>query len=100
MTKNPYLWKTRPLSDKLNFYAGNDVLYLPKIFDIIYMRLSRKNNNNNGQFNYKKRNYSNLNIDNIFSECKKYLSYVKINLNIKNFNKTKNRLKRRFEVSY
>ena len=93
MTKNPYLWKTRPLSDKLNFYAGNDVLYLPKIFDIIYMRLSRKNNNNsnnnnNGQFNYKKRNCSNLNIDNIFNECKKYLSYVKINLNIKNFNKT------------
>jgi hypothetical protein len=55
------------------------------------MRLSRKNNNNsnnNGQFNYKKRNCSNLNIDNIFNECKKYLSYVKINLNIKNFNKT------------
>ena len=90
MARNPYLWKTRPLSDKLNFYAGNDVLYLPKIFEIIYMKLSKKNSSYhiNNSKNFKKKVFSNLSIENIFNECKKYLSYVKINLNIKNFNKT------------
>ena len=35
MSINPYLWKERPINEKLNFYAGNDVIYLPKIYNII-----------------------------------------------------------------
>jgi ribonuclease D len=35
MSKKPYLWKNRPLTEKLIYYAGCDVKYLPKIFDII-----------------------------------------------------------------
>ena len=75
MAQNPYLWKTRPLTDKLNFYAGNDVIYLPRIYDMFCARCEKKL-------------VKNLTIQNIFDECNKYLSYVKINLNIKNFNKT------------
>ena len=74
MSKNPYLWKTRPISKKLNFYAGSDVLYLPKIYNIICECCEK--------------NLNNLNINDISKECKKYLSYVNINLKIKNFNKT------------
>lgn len=72
MASNPYLWKTRPLTDKLNFYAGNDVIYLPKIYDIIHDRC---------------RQLQNVSMESIFNECNKYLGYVKMNLNIKNFHK-------------
>ena len=75
MSHNPYLWKERPISRKLNFYAGNDVIYLPKIYDIICDNCDRKI-------------IKNVTVENIFDECKKYLKYVNINLKIKNFNKT------------
>lgn len=74
MAQNPYLWKTRPLPEKLNIYAGNDVIYLPKIYEIIYNRCE-------------KRFFKHITMSKIFCECNKYLDYVKINLNIKNFNK-------------
>ena len=35
MSHKPYLWKNRPLTDKLIYYAGCDVKYLPKVYDII-----------------------------------------------------------------
>ena len=73
MSNNPYLWKERPISRKLNFYAGNDVIYLPKIYDIICDNCDRKI-------------IKNVTVENIFDECKKYLKYV--NMKIKNFNKT------------
>lgn len=57
------------------FYAGNDVIYLPKIYDLINSNCAQ------GQ-------YSNINMKMILSECNKYLEYAKINLKIKNFNKT------------
>lgn len=47
-------------------YASNDVIYLPQLYYIFC--------ENNA---YEK----------IKSECTKYLDYLKINLNIKNFNK-------------
>ena len=75
MGQNPYLWKQRPISDKLNYYAGKDVYYLPRIYEIISCKCL------NGEFNT-------LSLEQIFEECKKYLNYVTINLNIKNFNKT------------
>ena len=75
MSINPYLWKERPINEKLNFYAGNDVIYLPKIYNIICSNIDRKM-------------IKNINVQNIFDECKKYLKYVNINLKIKNFNKT------------
>lgn len=72
LSKNPYLWKTRPISPKLNYYAGCDVIYLPKIYNIFYKKCKEDKN---------------INIENIFSECQKYLRYVNINKNIKNYNK-------------
>ena len=75
MSINPYLWKERPINEKLNFYAGNDVIYLPKIYNIICSNVDRKI-------------IKNITVQNIFDECKKYLKYVNINLKIKNFNKT------------
>ena len=47
-------------------YASNDVIYLPQLYFIFC-----ENNS------FKK----------ITSECEKYLNYLTINLNIKNFNK-------------
>jgi len=47
-------------------YAANDVIYLPQLYYIFC------ENAVNGK---------------IKSECEKYLEYLKINLNIKNFNK-------------
>lgn len=73
MSKNQYLWKTRPISDKLNYYAGCDVLYLPKIYEIICDKI-------------KKKIVKNLTIKQIINECNKYLQYVKINKRIKNYN--------------
>ena len=75
MSHNPYLWKERPISQKLNFYAGNDVIYLPKIYNIICSKCDKKI-------------IKDISFENIFDECKKYLKYVNINLKIKNFNKT------------
>ena len=74
MAQNPYLWKTRPLTEKLNFYAGNDVIYLPKIFYLIKEKCERH------QMRY-------LTMERIFEECSNYVSYVKMNLSIKNFHK-------------
>ena len=74
MSKSPYLWKTRPLSNKLNFYAGCDVYYLPKIYDLIVNK-------------YEKKILKKVTISNIFKECEKYLQYLNINKNIKNYNK-------------
>ena len=75
MSQNSYLWKERPISQKLNFYAGNDVIYLPKIYNIICSKCDKKI-------------IKDITVENIFDECKKYLKYVNINLKIKNFNKT------------
>ena len=72
MSKKPYLWKTRPLDEKLIYYAGCDVKYLPKVYDIICKKCEKKI-------------YKNITIENIFSECDKYLKYVEINKEIKNF---------------
>lgn len=74
LNHNPYLWKIRPIPDKLNFYAGKDVYYLPKIFYMISYRCNNKL-------------YNSLTLQKIFDECNNYLKYVNINLNIKNFNK-------------
>ena len=74
MSNSPYLWKTRPLSNKLNYYAGCDVLYLPKIYDFTVKK-------------YEKKVLKKLTLSNIFKECEKYLQYLNINKNIKNYNK-------------
>ena len=74
MSKSPYLWKTRPLPNKLNYYAGCDVFYLPKIYDLIVQK-------------YEKKILKKINLSNIFNECEKYLQYLNINKNIKNYNK-------------
>ena len=55
MSKKPYLWKTRPLNEKLIYYAGCDVKYLPKIYDIICKKCEKKI-------------YSDITIENIFNE--------------------------------
>lgn len=47
-------------------YASNDVIYLPQLY-LIFLE--------NNSFNK------------IIHECERYLDYLKINLNIKNFNK-------------
>ncbi len=75
MSKKPYLWKTRPLNEKLIYYAGCDVKYLPKIYDIICKKCEKKI-------------YSDITIENIFNECNKYLKYLDINKDIKNFTRT------------
>ena len=71
MSKKPYLWKNRPLSDKLIYYAGCDVKYLPKVYDIICKKCE-------------KGIYNNIKIENIFEECNKYLKYLEINKEFKN----------------
>ena len=75
MSQNPYLWKERPISQKLNFYAGNDVIYLPKIYNIICSKCDKKI-------------IKDISVDNIFKECEKYLKYFNIYFKINNFNKT------------
>lgn len=75
MSKKPYLWKNRPLSDKLIYYAGCDVKYLPKVYEIICKKCD-------------KGIYNNIKINNIFEECNKYLKYLEINKEVKNFNRT------------
>ena len=74
MSKSPYLWKNRPIPYKLNYYAGCDVLYLPKIYDLIVQKCENKK-------------FKNITLDSIFKECEKYLEYLKMNKNIKNYNK-------------
>ena len=74
MSKSPYLWKTRPIPYKLNYYAGCDVVYLPKMYDLICQKCEKKI-------------VKKITIENIFKECEKYLQYLKININIKNYNK-------------
>ena len=74
MSKSPYLWKNRPIPYKLNYYAGCDVLYLPKIYDLIVQK-------------YEKKILRKITIEQIFKECEKYLQYLKMNKNIKNYNK-------------
>lgn len=41
MSKEPYLWKGRPLTEKLIYYAGCDVKYLPKVYDIICIKCEK-----------------------------------------------------------
>ena len=48
------------------------MIYLPKIYEII---------------NDKCNQLKNVSMESIFNECNKYLAYVKMNLNIKNFHK-------------
>jgi predicted RNA-binding protein with RPS1 domain len=74
MSNSPYLWKTRPIPYKLNYYAGSDVLYLPQIYDLILQKCEKKI-------------VKKITIEDIFQECQKYLEYLKINKNIKNYNK-------------
>lgn len=74
MSKSPYLWKNRPIPYKLNYYAGCDVLYLPKIYELIVQKC--ENNK-----------FKNITLKSIFKECEKYLEYLKMNKNIKNYNK-------------
>jgi hypothetical protein len=74
MSKSPYLWKTRPIPNKLNYYAGCDVFYLPKIYDLIAKKCEQKI-------------VKNITLKDIFNECEKYLKYLEINKNIKNYSK-------------
>ena len=74
MSKEPYLWKSRPLTEKLIYYAGCDVKYLPKVYDIICIKCEKKV-------------YKNVTIEKILEECKKYLKYLEINKNITIFNR-------------
>jgi predicted RNA-binding protein with RPS1 domain len=77
LSKNPYLWKIRPISPKLNYYAGCDVIYLPKIYNLFSKKCEEDSLENKNK----------LKIENIFKECQKYLKYANINKNIKNYNK-------------
>ena len=74
MSKSPYLWKTRPIPYKLNYYAGCDVFYLPKLYELFVEKCEKKI-------------VKKITIQNIFQECEKYLKYLDINKNIKNYNK-------------
>ena len=74
MSTKPYLWKTRPLSDKLIYYAGCDVKYLPKVYEKICIK-------------YGEKIYKNVTVEKIMDECKKYLKYLGINKQVKNFNR-------------
>ena len=76
LSKNPYLWKTRPISPKLNYYAGCDVIYLPKIYNLLCKKCEEDSLKT-----------KNVKIECIFKECQNYLKYVNINKNIKNYNK-------------
>ena len=75
MSSKPYLWKSRPLTDKLIYYAGCDVKYLPKVYDAICIKCE-------------KRIYKNITVEKILEECKKYLKYLDINKDIKNYSRT------------
>ena len=74
MSKSPYLWKTRPIPYKLNYYAGTDVYYLPKLYDLFCQKIEVKI-------------VRNVTLPDIFKECQKYLKYLTINKNIKNYSK-------------
>ena len=74
MSKSPYLWKTRPIPYKLNYYAGCDVYYLPKLYDLFCQKIESKI-------------VKNISIQDIFKECEKYMNYLTMNKNIKNYNK-------------
>ena len=74
MSKSPYLWKTRPIPYKLNYYAGCDVYYLPKLYDLFCQKIESKI-------------VKNISIRDIFKECEKYMNYLTMNKNIKNYNK-------------
>jgi len=74
MSKYPYLWKTRPIPYKLNYYAGCDVYYLPKLYELFCQKIETKI-------------VKNVTIQDIFNECQKYMKYLTINKNIKNYNK-------------
>lgn len=76
LSQNPYLWKTRPISPKLNYYAGCDVIYLPKIYSLFCKKCEEDSLKN-----------KEIKIEKIFQECQNYLKYVNINKNIKNYNK-------------
>ena len=65
MSKSPYLWKTRPLANKLIYYAGLDVIYLPKLYNLIVQK-------------YEKKILKKINLSHIFNECEKYLQYFYI----------------------
>ena len=75
MSNEPYLWKSRPLTEKLIHYAGNDVKYLPKVYDAICIKCEKKI-------------YKNVTVEKILEECKRYLKYLDINKDIKNFSRT------------
>ena len=77
LSKNPYLWKARPITPKLNYYAGCDAIYLPKLYNLFCKKCEEKSLNNKNH----------LKIENVFKECQNYLKYVNINKNIKNYNK-------------
>ena len=64
----------RPLTEEMIAYAANDVLYLPKLYNIFSKNCEENKN-------------SNLSIRSISSLCEKYLDYCNINLSIKNYNK-------------
>ena len=74
MSNTPYLWKVRPISYKLNYYAGCDVFYLPKLYDLFCKKIETKK-------------VQHIAIQDIFNECQKYLNYLSMNKNIKNYNK-------------
>jgi ribonuclease D len=57
-------------------YASNDVVYLPKIYQLFKERI--ENNL-----------FLDLTLKEIHSECQSFTEYPKINLNIKNFTKHK-----------
>jgi predicted RNA-binding protein with RPS1 domain len=74
LINTPYLWKVRPISYKLNYYAGCDVFYLPKLYDLFCKKIETKK-------------VQHITIQDIFNECQKYLNYLSMNKNIKNYNK-------------
>ena len=74
MSNKPDLWRNRPLTDKLIYYAGCDVKYLPKVYDIICKKCD-------------KGKYKTVTIEKILNEFKKYLKYLNINKDIKIFNR-------------
>ena len=63
MSNSPYLWKVRPISYKLNYYAGCDVFYLPKLYDLFCKKIETKK-------------VQHIAIQDIFNECQKYLNYM------------------------
>ena len=72
MEKSTFNWKADILRI---YYAGCDVKYLPKVYDIICNRCD-------------KGFYHNVKMENIFNECNKYLKYLEINKDVKNFNRS------------